>query len=388
MTNDLTQKIAEDNRLREAALSCYATKDSDAVRAAKKDYTVLRGGFIRDCEAIINLTQFNRYANKTQVFSLHKNNDISNRSYHVQLVSRISRTIGSALGLNLNLLEAIALAHDFGHPPFGHKGEEFLNSITQNYGYTFKHHFQSARYLFELNKGSNFSYQVIDGVLGHNGEILNQSYTPAQVPNRPFDALAEKLEACYQGNITDNQLKPCTLEGCLVRIADVIAYIGKDRQDAIKLGLENTFAARNRDIIASFSNDIVNNSYGKNYIAMSDNAYAQLKSLQAENYKKIYKTEKVVSVYEDIPKIYNSIFDFLYKDATSDMSVLRNCYLKYLDYAKGADAYCLKNKNYPERICADFISSMCDDYMLSFYEFFKKDNPLWQENVKKIDYFE
>ena len=125
--------------------------------------TVWRTAFVRDIDKIINCPYYNRYSDKTQVFSLVKNDDITHRSLHVQLVSRIARTIGKALNLNLDLIEAIALGHDIGHTPFGHTGERFLDEIyAERSGRRFAHNIHSVRVLdkiFPLNRHSN-SFRV------------------------------------------------------------------------------------------------------------------------------------------------------------------------------------------------------------------------------------
>ena len=127
----IKNKILARSRAAEKALSPYAAREKDCLRRSEYKYNFYRRGFVRDCEAVINLAQYNRYGGKTQVFSLHANNDISTRASHVGLVSRIARTIGRALRLNCDLIEAIACAHDLGHAPFGHKGEVWLNADSE-----------------------------------------------------------------------------------------------------------------------------------------------------------------------------------------------------------------------------------------------------------------
>ena len=113
--------------------------------------TVWRPTFVHDIDKIIHCPFYNRYTDKTQVFSLYKNDDITRRSLHVQLVSRISRTIGAALHLNLDLIEAIALGHDMGHPPFAHTGEAYLDELYfSNTGRHFFHNVHSVRVLDKI----------------------------------------------------------------------------------------------------------------------------------------------------------------------------------------------------------------------------------------------
>ena len=363
---------------RDALLSPYATKDDGAIR--KNAYTprLFRRQFIRDCEVIVNLPLFNRYAGKTQVFSLLDNDDISTRAYHVQLVSRIARTIGSALSLNCDLIEAIALAHDLGHCPFGHRGEKMLDNVAKRNGYRFFHHVQGARYLYEIVK-SDLSLQVIDGVLCHNGEQVLPRYAPNEKSCKSFDDLQNKLDAAYKGQLRDNDLTACTLEGCLVRIADVIAYVGKDRQDAAKLKyveFENygptILGVHNHEIISNLSTDIINNSLGKNYIAMSDEAYEALSAIMKDNYGQIYLSDNSqVDGYNDenLQKIIDDVFDLLYNDLTNGKVIINKHFKPYIYLnMKKVDEYFEDNSTYPERVAIDTIASMSDKYLLNFHK--------------------
>lgn len=129
LSKELQERIIEDRA--KHWVNPYAFKDEDVIRR-RMDHdkaNLWRPAFVRDCEKIMHLPLYNRYADKTQVFSLYKNDDISRRSQHVQLVSRIARNIGGLLGLNLDLIEAISLGHDIGHTPFGHAGESKLSEL-------------------------------------------------------------------------------------------------------------------------------------------------------------------------------------------------------------------------------------------------------------------
>lgn len=382
LDENISKKIEEGYLQRDALLSEFASKDKDCIR--KKAYTpkIFRRQYIRDCEAIINLQLFNRYAGKTQVFSLKDNDDISTRAYHVQLVSRIARTIGSALSLNCDLIEAIALAHDLGHCPFGHKGEKLLDRVAKEYGYRFMHHIQGARYLNNIvgaENGANISLQVIDGVLCHNGEEVVDKYMPNMNSCKTFEDIDKKLELAYKGKLNDDRLFACTLEGCLVRIADVIAYIGKDRQDASKLKYvpfenykESELGTYNHEIISNLSIDIINNSYGKNYIAMSDKAFEALKGIFKDNYEEIYlSNHSKVDEYSDdkLFEIIKSVFEAFYKDIKGDKKLVDKYYRPYIYARKEAvDKYFEDNKNYPERVATDIVASMTDKYLINFLE--------------------
>ena len=380
-------KAAED------ALSPYAAREKDCLRRSEYAYNFYRRGYVRDCEAIINLAQYNRYGGKTQVFSLHANNDISTRASHVGLVSRIARTIGRALGLNCDLIESIACAHDLGHAPFGHKGEVWLNAATKKHGYTFAHHVQSARYLDHITR-SDMSLPVIDGVLCHNGEQVLKEYKPNEFATRSFKELEEKLELAYRGEIKQPRLMPATLEGCLVRICDVIAYLGKDRQDADRLGVHNLndytdygAGVLNHKIIRAAGEDIIFNSYEKDCICLSDELYTALVMGMRENYAYIYKTESTgitESKSAEMQAAVEEAYEFALDDLLHGGRLLGKIYFPYI-YAKAdfVEAYRRADREHPERVAADFIACMCDDYFLSFYNRY-----LGKLELKKTDYFD
>ena len=374
IAKELSGKYAQ----RDALLSPYATKDGMAIRKDAYTPKIFRRQFIRDCEVILNLPLFNRYAGKTQVFSLRDNDDISTRSYHVALVSRIGRTIGQALSLNCDLIEAIALAHDLGHCPFGHRGEKLLDNVAKRYGYRFFHHVQGARYLLDIVK-SDLSLQVIDGVLCHNGEEILRSYAPNAKSSKNFKDLNEKLQLAYVGKLKDSNLMATTLEGCLVRICDVIAYVGKDRQDAEKLryvkfdDFSNTILGKfNHEIIAALSADIINNSFDKNQITMSEEAFDALMKIKDENYGMIYLSDNSkVDNYTDaqLQDIIDDVFELLLEDIQGNQKIIDKSFLPYIyPNSKKVDEYFEENKQFPHRVAIDMIAGMSDKYLLTFHE--------------------
>ena len=225
-------------------------------RVSGDQASIWRPAFVHDIDKIIHCPYYNRYSDKTQVFSLTRNDDITRRSLHVQLVSRIARTIGAALNLNLDLIEAIALGHDLGHTPFAHSGEVYLDKLYfAHAGRHFNHSIHSVRVLdgiFPLN----VSLQVLDGIACHNGEIELPQYFPTQRNAFPdFDAM---IEGCYLEKNQVRRLMPATLEGAVMRISDIIAYLGKDRQDAERA---NIIANRNFEDshIGTYNAEIINN---------------------------------------------------------------------------------------------------------------------------------
>ena len=198
--------------------------------------TLLRPGFSRDIEKIVNVPAYNRYADKTQVFSFAENDEISRRGLHVQLVSRVARGIGGLLGLNCDLIEFLSACY------------------RARTGRTFNHNVHSVRVLDNLYR-RNISLQTLDGVLCHNGEFAQQVLHLGDTAT--FDQLDGLVEACTADETTIKTLRPSTLEGCVVRVADMIAYIGKDRQDALAMGVIDSLAPFDSEIIGTTNAKII-----------------------------------------------------------------------------------------------------------------------------------
>ena len=261
-------------------LSKFASLSKNAIRL-KQEESDIRPAYFRDIDRIIYSLSYTRYIDKTQVFSLKENDHISKRIIHVQFVSKIAKTIGRALGLNEDLIEAIALGHDLGHVPFGHVGEKILNDISLKYDNTyFNHNAQSVRELMSLEKngqGLNITIQVLDGILCHNGEFLSGKYIPKKKSVQTF---LDDYNNTYINEKANTMLIPMTLEGCVVRISDIVGYIGRDIEDAIMLGIlkkeelpkeiTSVLGNNNREIINTIVTDIINNSLNKPYLLLSD----------------------------------------------------------------------------------------------------------------------
>ncbi|MBQ8758829.1 MAG: HD domain-containing protein, partial [Clostridia bacterium] len=205
------QKQIESDR-KNGVVNPYRFDDSRCIRRREGHDVpnIWRPAFVRDIEKILHLPYYNRYADKTQVFSFYHNDDITRRALHVQLVSRIARNLGAVLGLNLDLIEAISLGHDIGHTPFGHAGERMLSELLNNEtGRFFNHNVHSVRVLDGMLK-RNVSLQTLDGILCHNGEFELKEYRPEK--NKDFARFDKQLEACYtDGEIAIKSLVPCTL---------------------------------------------------------------------------------------------------------------------------------------------------------------------------------
>lgn len=384
LSNGLQRQIEEDRHRHWT--NPYAFSDSDVVRRDMEHdkANLWRPAFVRDTEKIMHVPFYNRYADKTQVFSFYRNDDISRRASHVQLVSRIARNIGSVLGLNVDLIEAISLGHDIGHTPFGHAGERILNQLYREHtGRYFNHNVQSVRVLDDIIH-RNISLQTLDGILCHNGEMELQEYAP-QCDRTTFTQFDELVEKCYVNEAEIGKLIPCTLEGCVMRICDIIAYLGKDRQDAERLGLlkgsrftDGAVGTSNAEIINNFSVNIIQNSYGKPFLKMDDEFYEALRLGKRENYEMIYDNKELNQLYkEQIAPMFAALYEELLCQAKSGKkdTIL---YKHHISYVKNnnfqhAEKYGCYEEEEPNQIVVDFLASVTDDYFIELYrELFPK----------------
>jgi dGTPase len=302
----------------EILLNSNATKSNESIRLEEIDYDI-RSNFARDVDKIIHSKSYTRYMGKTQVYTIYDEDHISRRSTHVQFVSRTARTIARALGYNEDLCEAIALGHDLGHVPFGHVGERILNDISLKYlNCIFAHNVQSVRTLMNLEnngKGLNVSIQVLDGIMCHNGEFVENEYYPEK---KDLNSFLKQYEDMYSNIDKTSKLRPMTIEGCIVRISDMIAYVGKDIEDAVILNnfdkkdiekeISDIVGSNNSDIMNNLILDVINNSINKNYISMSSKIYNVLKKLKSFNYEKIYSK----SINNEDLMLYTDMFNKLF----------------------------------------------------------------------------
>lgn len=366
MENEVLRKNMERHMI---GLSPYACLDSEA-RRFRDEMEDLRSPFFRDIDRIIYTYAFVRYSDKTQVYSLKNNDHITKRMLHVQYVSKIARTIGRALGLNEDLIEAAGLGHDLGHVPFGHFGESVLNQISVENGEGYFHHnVESVRILMNLEhggEGCNLTLQVLDAILCHNGEFVMGEYHPKK--KTPQEFLAE-YERTYQDKNAVKSLVPMTLEGCVVRISDIIAYLGRDIEDACMLGLFEkkdipkeileVLGYRNREIVNTIILDIIENSLGKPYIKLSEPVFKAIVALKKFNYQNIYDKSLSSEEKKEITTMFQALFKHYLNDITLENKDSR-IYTNFLNYKK--DIY-LKNIT-PKRMVLDFIAGMTDDYFL------------------------
>ncbi len=389
LSENLINKIQTENKT--SSYNVVGFENENIVRRTAEmgmDHTnIWRNAFMQDIDRIMRCPFFSRYADKTQVYSLFKNDDMTRRSLHVQFVSRIARTIGSALHLNLDLIEAIALGHDIGHPAFAHTGESLLNKLYYEHtGRHFLHNIHSVRVLDKIHP-YNLTLQTLDGIACHNGELELLEYHPA--PLRNFAEFDKMMESCVLDKKYADKIMPSTLEGAVVRISDIIAYLGKDREDAILARavskkdfdgneLGETYAEMVHNLIVN----VIENSYGKPYIKLDAAHFAALKQTKKENYEKIYNratahTGLNASVEPMMTDVYGQLLDDLRRgNQTSPIFTHHIQHIESMAFKREIPY----EKTEPNQLVVDYIASMTDDYFIELHAF------LFHESEHRLQY--
>jgi len=363
---------------RESLLSHRATRNADYLRRSgrKPEDPVIRPPFSRDADRIVHSKAYSRYIDKTQVFYLVENDHITHRVLHVQLVSKIARTIGRALCLNEDLIEAIALGHDIGHVPYGHLGEKFLDELCTEHGLGgFRHNVQSVRFL-DVVEDCDLTLQVLDGILCHNGEVHDRSLTVEGEAD--WASFAEKLARIEAGG----DALPLTAEGCVVRIADSISYLGRDLADALEVAViderdlddfpencmnffgiagrkKENFSEVNRRVLDVLIRDIIAGSYDADCIAFSGEASACVAAFKEFNMQHIYENPRLLANREKIRFMFCYLFDRTLEDIEEE----REASLVYEDLINApwaSRAYV--DAAAPAELARDFIAGMTDRY--------------------------
>ena len=310
-----------------ATLSPYAKLSSETLGRAKPiEPCPVRTDFVRDRDRIIHCKSFRRLKHKTQVFLSPVGDHYRTRLTHTLEVSQIARTIARGLLLNEDLTEAIAMGHDLGHTPFGHSGEHVLNQLVPG---GFEHNVQSLRIVEKLENGVglNLTYEVRDGIVNHK----------------------------KSGN-------PATLEGVCVSLADRIAYVNHDIDDAIRAGLLSNemlpesciehIGATHGERINALILDILSVSFDKPFVRMSDDMSAEFDKLRAFLFANLYHNSTAKAEEGKAEGVVAT----LYKYYLEHIDLLPEEFTKYID-EDGA-----------ERVAADYIACMTDRYAVREYE--------------------
>ena len=329
-----------------------------------------RGQYFRDTTAIIHSYPFRRLKHKTQVFFSPKNDHICTRIEHVMHVASIAAAICRGLDLDPDLAWAIGLGHDLGHTPFGHVGEHIINELKASQG-GFIHELYSLRvvdHLSNYGKGMNLTYAVRDGIANHCGEKFEQSIIP--------DFTEKELE-----NIGARDQYPSTWEGAVVRMADKIAYLGRDVEDAVQLKIieksaipedaRQILGTSNSEIINTLVTDVISSSKATGKIGFSDEVFRAMVILKEFNYKNIYLNPLLANYHRYFERILSAIFTYLveifemYGFEQEEYRKEQNLVaVRYGDYAcKMRDFYEQHDGGYAE-MPFDYLVGMTDGYAL------------------------
>lgn len=338
------------------------SKNSKRYAAEKDDY---RLPYKRDVDRIVHSKAYSRYSDKTQVAYLIENDHVARRGLHVQLVSTFSRGIAQILRLNVDLVEAIALGHDVGHPPFGHEGEGYLSKLSEEYGNNaFTHPLQSCRLFTEIEP-LNLNLAVCDGFLCHDGGMGDHKLFPHA--KTWDDHIAEKERKKTHPN---ENIMPSTMEGCLVKLCDTVSYVSRDIEDGINLNIitrdqvpETILGCSNREILHAAARDIIQMSHHQNFIAMSPEVYQALKILRTFNFQHIYTHPKLKVESNKIKRSYRYLFEML----LSDLEKQKKASHIWTDFVHNKSEKYISNTS-PVQMVVDYIAGMTDSFFVRTLE--------------------
>ncbi len=365
----------------EEALSPFASKNSlSKGRLYYEEKCPVRTDFERDANRILYSMDFRRLRHKTQVFFNAKNDHICTRMEHVLYVSAISVTIARTLNLNQDLTNAIALGHDLGHAPFGHSGERVLDCCLKkiNPDYFFKHEIHSLRVVDRLatrvapskpvkKRGLNLTFEVRDGIVCHCGENYEEYRLTRDTVK----------DVGWMDGIKKVDCMPYTLEACIVRLVDKIAYVGRDIEDALRVNLmdindipieiRKELGNTNSEIINTLVCDIIENSYGKDCIQLSPEKGEALESLIKENSRLIYQSDRIKRYEKTAKNILEGLF-FELLDSLKDIEKLKASDLKvhkqFYNFIRDVG---YDSTETDEQKVVDFIAGMTDNYATSCF---------------------
>jgi len=367
----LSQLRAQLDNQEEGRLAPLATRSSAALRRHPEAQVGHRQNFFLDGDRILHSRAYSRYIDKTQVFYMVANDHITHRVLHVQLVAKIARSAGRFLGLNEDLIEAIALGHDIGHPPFGHDGEKLLSALCAEHGLpTFHHNVQSVVFLDRLERGGrgwNLTLQTLDGILFHDGETHSNELRPSR--GHDF-ALLDLVAEQAPGAVSPEAATPMTLEGCLVRLCDTIAYIGRDIEDSIELKLIERadipaecvawLGNSNGSIVYRLVADLIANGCADDRLAFSPPVGEALARLKRFNYERIYLNPLIKRSLGEIAACYRALFESYLEDLERGRPRAA-IFPEAGERAPDAPA----DRRAPAAQVRDFIAGMTDDYFLA-----------------------
>ncbi len=320
---------------REELLHPRAARSVNSCRVRPETPSAIRSEFQRDRDRILHCKSFRRLKHKTQVFISPEGDHFRTRLTHTLEVSQISRTIARALNLNEDLTEAIALGHDLGHTPFGHTGERVIRELTQ---FPYKHYQQSLRLVEQLEyhgKGLNLCDLVRDGIVKHSkgaGPIIPE----------------------------DRSALPLSLEGQIVRVSDIIAYVNHDLDDAIRAGIikqteipqstQTILGTRFAKRIDTIVMDVVRETlrHQLEFIILSAEIYQELENIRDFLFARVYSTDPLQQERDKVKGVLGRILDHLHRNP-----------LEYIAPYPEQDSV--------DRRIIDFVAGMTDRYALNLF---------------------
>ncbi len=373
ISNDKDKETLELLRAeRETGLSRFACRTSETRgRVHPEQPCNIRSCYERDMGRIIFSQSFRRLRHKTQVFFNPSNDHICSRIEHVIYVNYISTIIGRALNLNIDLIQAIAMGHDIGHAPFGHTGEKVISKCMQDIDKDlfFEHEKQSLRVLDVLEEhregeyGLNLTFEVRDGIVSHCGETYDER-TLSPRRDKTFDMVSSKTKK--------DGMAPATLEGCVVRFADKIAYVGRDVEDAFRAGIVSGYDSMPKEVIERLGSsnaetinvlvgDIIHSSLDSDMISISEGNFQAMNEFLYGNVEKIYRAKKISTYEKTVKLVVEGLFEAFY-ECCSD---IEKAMASENDMIRKFAKFCMKH---PEKDCpdavkvADYISGMTDNF--------------------------
>ena len=333
----------------------------------------IRGEYYRDTTAIIHSSAFRRLKHKTQVFFAPSNDHICTRIEHVLHVASIAATICRPLGLDTELAWAIGMGHDLGHTPVGHVGESIISKISEERGLgKFEHEVNSLRvvdFLADNGKGLNLTYAVRDGIVSHNGEARRLKIVPT------FKVKDLK-------NITSRKgLFPATWEGAVVRFSDTIAYLGRDLEDATRLGIlkgkmlpkivRERLGSTNSEIINTLVLNFIEEADNETGVGFSDDVLEAVEEFSAWNYENIYRSEILEGTHKYFNRLLRLIVNYL-EEIYDDYGLDENGYISEKNMLAAGFFHHI-NEMYPKymeregsdkRMIIDYVAGMTDNFCL------------------------
>ena len=347
--------------------------ESEMIERKRPREEDIRGSYYRDTTAIIHSSPFRRLKHKTQVFYAPSNDHICTRMEHVLHVASIASTICRPLGLDTELAWAIGMGHDLGHTPFGHTGEKIISSLSVERGLPpFEHEINSLRavdFLSNNGNGLNLTYAVRDGIVSHNGESLNKRIIPT-FKKKDMKSLVSR-----------SGLIPATYEGVVVRFSDTIAYLGRDFEDASRLGIvnsddlpeivKNRLGTTNSKIITALVNDLIQGADEEKGIGFSDYVFEAVESFSEFNYQKIYRSKIMNGYTEYFSRLINLIIDYLEK-LYSSFGLEEEGYLEernmlaagFYSHMKEMYPVYMEKEGSDKRMIMDYVAGMTDNFCL------------------------